>query len=168
MKQDDVSVCDQCGASVYEEHIESGMARRSGGKLYCSHCVADTERKQGSSVAAAVEDFVPIELDKEEGGSADLDMSSSRIRMAVEAKGKKGGVKADADYKRPLQPGGPGATRCRTFHCRISEGAVNFMNDQISEWIDGSNDVTIKFATAVIGMFEGKHTEPNLIVTVFY
>jgi hypothetical protein len=167
MKQEDVSVCDSCGASVYKEHLESGIAKHSGGKLYCSHCVADTERKHGSSVAAA-EDFVPIELDKEDSSSTDLDMSSSRIRMAVESKGKKAGAREDADYRRPLQPNGTGATRCRTFHCLISEGAVNFMNDQINEWIDGRDDITVKFATSVIGMFEGKHTEPNLILSVFY
>jgi len=167
MKQEDVNVCDSCGASVYKEHLESGIAKHSGGKLYCSHCVADMERKQGSSVAPA-NDFVPIELDKEDSSSTDLDMSSSRIRMTVDSKSKKAGARSDANYRRPVQSTGLGATRCRTFHCRISEGAVDFMNEQINEWIDGQSEVTIKFATSVIGMFEGKHTEPNLIVTVFY
>ena len=42
------------------------------------------------------------------------------------------------------------------------------MNEQINEWLDKNPDVTIKFANSVIGMFEGKHTEPNIIMTVFF
>ncbi|MCH7808459.1 MAG: hypothetical protein IIB60_04485, partial [Planctomycetes bacterium] len=43
-----------------------------------------------------------------------------------------------------------------------------FMSTQINEWIDGNDEIVIKFVTSGIGMFEGKHSEPNLIVTLFY
>ena len=42
------------------------------------------------------------------------------------------------------------------------------MVNQINEWLDDNDDVAVKFATTTIGMFEGKHTEPNMITTVFY
>jgi len=62
----------------------------------------------------------------------------------------------------------PTATRCRTFHSKLNEGAVAFMNDQINTWIDENPDLRIKFATSSIGVFEGKHADPNLILTIFY
>jgi hypothetical protein len=79
-----------------------------------------------------------------------------------------GGAGDEGRFKRPLRPDGVGATRCRMFHCRISQGATDFMVNQINEWLEENKEVTLKFATTTIGMFEGKHTEPNLITTVFY
>ena len=42
------------------------------------------------------------------------------------------------------------------------------MNDQINDWLDGNDKISVKTATSTIGMFEGKHAEPNLILTIFY
>lgn len=163
MKVDDeVKACEECGASVYKEHLTSGIARYEDGKLLCSHCVAEYEKSGG-----AVDDLAPIEFEDDDEGGPGMDMSSSRIHTLTDAaRGK--GVRDESESKRPLDPKGVGASRVRTFHCRISQGAVDFMMNQMNEWLDGHDDVTIKFATTTIGMFEGKHTEPNLIMTVFY
>jgi hypothetical protein len=164
MNEEDVSVCEECGASVYPEQVESGIAGKHNGKLLCSHCMAETEDAEGG---LEMDDLAPIEFDEDEDDSASTDMSSTRIH-AVSGAARGDGLKDDAEYKRPLDPKGVGASRCRMFHCRISQGAVDFMVNQMNEWLDEHNDVTIKFATTTIGMFEGKHTEPNLITTVFY
>lgn len=167
MKQDDeVSLCEECGASVYKEHIESGLARYADGRLLCSHCVVEVERSQDAMGGGMSDSFVPIELDTEDEG-AEVEMSSTRIHTVGDG-GLGKSAKADSDLKRPLNPNATGASRCRTFHCRISEGAVEFMNNQINEWLDEREDVTLKFAVSTIGLFEGKHTEPNIIMTVFY
>lgn len=71
-------------------------------------------------------------------------------------------------FQRALVPDAQYATRCRTFHCRLSEAGFQHMNDQINEWIDGHEDIVVKFATNSIGIIDGKHAEPHLIVTVFY
>ena len=42
------------------------------------------------------------------------------------------------------------------------------MQGQINEWLDGNDQIVVKFVCANIGLFEGKHTEPNLILNVFY
>jgi hypothetical protein len=63
---------------------------------------------------------------------------------------------------------GATATRCRTFHCKLSEASVAYMNNQINEWTDSDPEIEIKFATCSIGIFEGKHAEQHLIMTVFY
>jgi len=63
---------------------------------------------------------------------------------------------------------GAAATRCRTFHSKLSDAAVAYMNNQVNEWVDSDPEIEIKFATSTIGVFEGKHAEQNLILTVFY
>jgi hypothetical protein len=167
MTDDDFTPCDQCGASVYKEQLESGIARYEDGRLYCSYCLNEYESAQDTAVTDAADEFAPIELDSDDDGATELDMSSSRIQMVVDSKGG-AGKKDESEFKRSLQPQASSATRCRTFHCRISEGAVDFMNNQINEWIDTHDDITVKFSNCVIGMFEGKHTEPNIILTLFY
>ncbi len=79
-----------------------------------------------------------------------------------------GGDWNDARFDRQLDPRTVYSTRCRTFHSKLSEAALEFMNNQINEWIDKHDDLSIKFATSTIGTFEGKHSEPNLILTLFY
>jgi hypothetical protein len=80
------------------------------------------------------------------------------------------GLAADDEskFKRRLDPRSPFGTRCRTFHSKLSDGAVSYMNQLVNEWADGNPDVNIKFATSTIGIFEGKHADPHLIMTVFY
>ncbi len=51
---------------------------------------------------------------------------------------------------------------------RSRAGALGFMQDQINEWIDQSPEIDVKHISTQVGMFEGKHTEPHLIVTIFY
>ena len=164
MTDEVTSVCGACGSSIYKQHLDSGIARHVGGKLLCSHCLKEhEEQKSGDDV------FEPIEFDDDDDISSDSsveDLSSSRIHSATSM-----GMAAawdESKYKRPLQPGIDGATRCRTFHCKLSEGALEFMMNQINEWLEANEEIVIKFSNSSIGPFEGKHTEQNIIITVFY
>lgn len=165
---DDVKSCGVCGASVYQEHLDSGIARHEGGKLLCSHCV--TEREEAAKGKA--EDFDPIELEADSSdsfGSASTEMSSSRIHgMSESTLGHHDGADDASRFKRPLDPKSPLATRCRAFHCKLTDGALEFLTMQINEWVDNNEDIVIKFVRTDVGMFEGKHKEPNMILTVFY
>ena len=64
MPQESVSACQSCGASIYPEHLDSGIAGYAGGKLLCPHCYSEDSK----SVAAAPisvsdeESYEPIEL----------------------------------------------------------------------------------------------------------
>ena len=158
--------CEECGASVYKQHIDSGIARYEGGKMMCSHCVADYEKKHESDAGIG---FEPIEL---EGGDDEEDVavnlsSHTQISTTTAILGL-GKAWDDSEYKRPLDTRAISATRCRTFHSKLSESSLQFMNDQINDWIDKDEAITVKFSTSTIGIFEGKHPEPNLILTIFY
>lgn len=166
--EDTTSVCQECGATVYREHLDSGIARYEDGRLLCAHCVAEFEAqhdKEGGGEA-----FEPIVFEDEEssGTSVSDAMSQSRIHGATSTTLGMAGTWDDSKFRRSLRPDKPGATRFRVFHCKLSEGALDFMVHQINEWLDGNEQIVVKFTTSTIGPFEGKHTEQNLIVTVFY
>ena len=50
----------------------------------------------------------------------------------------------------------------------ISKKMQDALNEQINAWADADDNIEIKFATSTIGVIEGKHVDPHLIVTVFY
>jgi len=71
-------------------------------------------------------------------------------------------------YKRKLNANGSGATRVRTFHARLSDEGLAFMDERINQWCDEHPDMEIKFVTSNIGLYEGKIKEPALILNVWY
>lgn len=166
MSDDIAGTCQECGASVYQQHLSSGIARNEDDKLLCPHCVTELKRS-GEAGGADDEIFEPIELDSDDD-ETHVDMSHSRIRAATTATLGSIGGWDDTRFNRQLDPRAVSSTRCRTFHSKLSEAALEFMNNQINEWIDKEDNLSIKFATSTIGTFEGKHSEPNLILTLFY
>lgn len=176
MAETRVSACQSCGASIYPEHMDSGIAGYHGGKLLCPHCFADQQKAMdstGTSLSIAPEDdeLSPIALPDEDASEGTQGVSASHSSIHGFSGDVFSGNQAKRDegkYNRRLEPNAPAATRCRTFHSKLNEGAVAFMNDQINNWVDSEADVRIKFASSTIGVFEGKHADPNLIVTVFY
>ncbi len=178
MSKTDILVCETCGASVYPEHIESGKAANVQGKLRCPLCLEeykkthhlDEDRYAGQTTTKAPGedmDAEPIALAQDEEESP-----SGKTTTQIKAFGGESMVGAatvdDTKYDRELLYDGQAATRCRTFHSRLSDAAVAYMNRQINDWADADPNVTIKFATSTIGIWEGKKLDPTLIVTVFY
>lgn len=71
-------------------------------------------------------------------------------------------------FKRQPNVTGHGATRVRTFHGRLSDEGMAFMDDKINEWIDTHPEVEIKQVSTTIGVFEGKIRDQALIVNIWY
>ena len=169
MTEDIQSQCEECGASIYKQHLVSGIARYEDGKMLCSHCVAEYEKSHDAAAGAQSEDFEPIELEGFEDRAGESDMSSSsRIHSASTTTLGTAHGWDDSKYTRPVEPKATTATRCRSFHSKLTDAALTFMDDQINGWLDNNDHISVKFATSTIGTFEGKHAEPNLIVTLFY
>jgi len=78
------------------------------------------------------------------------------------------GVAHMANFSRPVLPEGNGATRCRFFHTKLLATSVEYMENQINEWIDSDESIVVKHIGHVIGEMSGKITEQNLIVCVWY
>lgn len=73
------------------------------------------------------------------------------------------------NFNRELVERSRGATRCRTFHSKLTDAALSYLDNQINEWVDAHPEIHIKFATSTIGLMEAKqHQEPHVIMSVFY
>jgi len=162
---EDLRTCEECGATIYPEHIKKGMAEPWEGRLLCVHCLKDKRAGNGGAEA-------DVHLAAEAGG--ELSVAYDKKPTAIRSFGGRPGGMAeaaavnDAHLRRELLRDVPNATRCRVFHCKLADAAMNYMCDQINEWADANDEVQIKFATSCIGVVEGKHADPHLIVTVFY
>ena len=56
----------------------------------------------------------------------------------------------------------------RTFFTKLHIGAVEFMDEQITDWLKDNPGVVIKKTNVVTGELAGKKTEPNIIISVWY
>jgi hypothetical protein len=59
-------------------------------------------------------------------------------------------------------------TGCKTFFAKLHVGAIEFLDEQISTWLKDNPSIVIKFANTTTGEIQGKKTEPNILVTVWY
>ena len=172
-----VRTCSKCGKEISNDDLRNHAAVKYKGELLCPPCAEELKARilaakqqegtggnGGGLPAEAPEEEVPIalaELDKPRvvaGPSTQIHQFSSPT----------GTIAKEREWKRPLLQGTDTATRCKTFHCKLTDASMQNLNDQVNEWVDEHEDVEIKFATSNIGIIEGKHADPHLIVTVFY
>ncbi len=207
MADTQVKSCEECGASVYPEHVNAGKAGMWGGKLCCVHCLAEHRSSQitigeeqvaapvaGQSTSSDGESDIsdehyfdaltaeetpeaPMLVDdsaEDADGSAESedisisDIASSAIKPFVSSDLVTPPSASQHKFKRHLQHNECGAIRCRIFHAKLNDGALQFVQDQINNWIDQNPEVDIKHLNTNVGVVEGKSSEPHLIITLFY
>jgi hypothetical protein len=157
----DLKSCELCGASIYPEHIHSGRAAILDEKLLCPFCLNEKKGESQSPLSASDDRGVTL---IDEG-----DMEKSGRKVIKSFGGVAGGVKLDeTKLSRSLQKTGTGATRVKLFHTKMNDGAVEFLSTSINEWVDHNPEVDIKIVQTTVGVWEGKHPEPHLILTVWY
>jgi len=71
-------------------------------------------------------------------------------------------------YKRATHSNKTGAVRIRTFHCRLSEQGVEYLDQTVNDWLESHPDIEVKFTQSTIGLWDGKLKEPTLIINVWY
>ncbi|MFC1676235.1 hypothetical protein ACFL3G_04115 [Planctomycetota bacterium] len=59
-------------------------------------------------------------------------------------------------------------TGIKTFFTKLHVGSIDFLDEQINNWLKANPDVVIKHTNATTGMLVGKKTEHNIIITVWY
>ena len=59
-------------------------------------------------------------------------------------------------------------TGTKTFFTKLHAGAIDFLSEQINDWLKKNPGITIKQTNTVTGDVIGKKTEPNIIITVWY
>ena len=62
---------------------------------------------------------------------------------------------------------GTGAIHVKTFHGKLTDEAMVYLDQQVNEWLDAHPQYEVKFVSTAIGDFTGKLKEPHLIVQVW-
>jgi hypothetical protein len=166
MSEEHMRQCEGCGASIYREHLDSGIAGYWQSKLLCAHCLEEHEKSSGAFDDNQAEDLETIALADEEAVK-EPKPAATQVRAKSETQLGMGAFD-ESGLGRTLDPALPSATRCRTYHAKLNDGAIAYMNREINEWVDSNAKIRIKFATSTIGVYEGKRADPHLIVTLFY
>jgi len=78
------------------------------------------------------------------------------------------GMHQEKGYKRKTYANGQGACRVRSFHGRLSDEGMDYMDSKINEWLDAHPEIEVKIVTTSIGQYEGKIKEPALVLNVWY
>ena len=86
---------------------------------------------------------------------------SKKIRAFVK------GTKTEESWLRQPCCSGEGATHVRTFHAKLSDEALAYMDSVINEWLAKHPECDVKLVNTAIGSFTGKVKEPALICQVW-
>lgn len=73
----------------------------------------------------------------------------------------------EESWSRTPNTTGAGAIHVKTFHCKLTEDALLYMDQLINEWLDAHPQYEVKFVSSTIGTFTGKLKEPALICQVW-
>jgi hypothetical protein len=104
----------------------------------------------------------PIEMDELEERPANAAPAASKIKFGADGHLKK------HDWKRQTTMTGQGACRVRTFHGKLSDQGLEYLDDAINQFLEDHPEIEIKHVTSNVGMFDGKFKDMAMIVNVWY
>jgi hypothetical protein len=135
-----------------------------------SHAPSPTPAQDEEISALELE---PVEEEQTKDGLEPLSLVESDDNAPspaskIRAFGVANAGRASHTWKRHTKANGTGSIRVRSFHGKLSEQGMDFMDNQINEWLDNHPEIEIKFVTSAIGTFEGKIREPALVLNVWY
>jgi hypothetical protein len=100
-------------------------------------------------------------------GGPRVDAGSPKIQAFEQRLGSAKGSHEDK-WKRSPNVTGKGAIHVKTFHCKLNNESLEFLDQQINEWLDAHPQYEAKLITNCVGDWTGKTgKEPNLIVQVW-
>jgi hypothetical protein len=125
----------------------------------------EPKKKPGSEPSQSLDDTLPIDMGEEPVPvSKSSDSGGSKIRTFEQ---KLGAGRHEDKWVRTPNVTGAGAIHVKSFHCRLTGDSLEFLDQQINEWLDAHPQYEVKSVTTSIGMWSGKLKEPNLIVNVW-
>lgn len=73
----------------------------------------------------------------------------------------------EESWNRTPNTTGTGAIHVKTFHCKLTEDAIAYMDQTVNDWLDAHPQYEVKFVTSTIGTMTGKLKEPALFCQVW-
>jgi hypothetical protein len=75
--------------------------------------------------------------------------------------------KHEEEWSRTPNTTGTGAIHVKTFHSKLTDDALVYMDQCINEWLDAHPEYEVKFVTTSVGIVTGKLKEPHLVCQVW-
>ncbi len=96
-----------------------------------------------------------------------MDAGSPKIQAFDQRLGS--GSKSPEDrWKRSPVVTGKGASHVKSFHCKLNNESLDFLDQQVNEWLDAHPQFEVKMATTSVGEWNGKQgREPNVIMQIW-
>lgn len=95
---------------------------------------------------------------------APLNLGSSETKQAPQIQAPKPAAKKPAEKIVSAER----ITGVKTFFTKLHPGAMQFLDEQITDWLKQNPGVVIKRTNITTGEVQAKKTEPNVIITVWY
>jgi hypothetical protein len=126
------------------------------------------------------QDLEPIGLDDDGLSPTDLASADPLVANAASLRGAAPKIQAfgvsmgspnahaSHQWKRTPHVTGTGICRVKTFHGRLSDQGMDFLDTTINEWLDAHPEVDVKAVTTTTNLFDGKMKELALIVNIWY
>lgn len=81
---------------------------------------------------------------------------------------KIGKTRHEDTWSRTPNVTGKGAIHVKTFHCKLSDDAIGFLDQQVNEWLDAHPQYEVKLVTTNVGEWTGKlGKESHLVMSVW-
>ena len=77
------------------------------------------------------------------------------------------GKRHEETWSRTPNTTGQGAIHVRTFHSKLTDDALKYMDQLVNEWLDAHPQYEVKFVNSTVGILTGKLKEPHLICQVW-
>jgi hypothetical protein len=71
------------------------------------------------------------------------------------------------EWTRTPNTNGTGAIHVRTFHSKLTDDALAYMDNAVNEWLDAHPQYEVKLVTSTVGTLTGKLKEPHLICQIW-
>lgn len=86
---------------------------------------------------------------------------------SITAFGKESRSRHEDQWQRTPNTTGAGAIHCKTFHSKLTDDALRYLDQMINEWLDQHPQYEVKFVNSTVGTLTGKLKEPHLICQVW-
>ncbi|MHC4456630.1 MAG: hypothetical protein ACYS0I_05975 [Planctomycetota bacterium] len=115
----------------------------------------------------------PIPFDEEDTNEesvshSPLNLGGGEVKEAPKAKPTSGGVMPVTKKSAKKIVSMDRITSVKTFFTKLSPGAMEYLDEQISEWLQQNPGIRIHRTNITTGDVAGKNVEPNIIITVWY
>lgn len=100
-------------------------------------------------------------------GSGGLGSAQAPVSKITQFEQRFSAKRHEDSWKRSPNANGTGAIHVKSFHCKLVGESLEFLDQQINEWLDAHPQYEVKFVNATVGEWTGKLKEPNLVIQVW-